>query len=256
MWRRWAMTGIGLVLMGGSLYGFHWYAERTAVSASTVEVWQPVRTLKSGEVVQESMLRKVLVPESAVQGGTVRQAEEAVGKTVVVPIGPEEQLLQWKLSEQQVSAKEGERYISFSTDEVTNVGNLMRRGDRVDVWVEFEAPRWIAGERLGALKVVEGLAVASVRTAEGVELTEETAFASPFPGGSGDPMREGDKGKPAINTFIMTEETYEAYTLASLEGSIKLALPDLSSQQADEGSSGMVTAEFRWLQRQEGGMEQ
>jgi len=228
--RRWWVTLIGLVMMGASIYGYGRYAEYVRVEAEMTEAVMPAKLIVSGETVDHSMLRRVLIPVEAVDDDALRSEAEIVGKTTVVPIGPNEQIAAWKLADRKLTPREGERYVSFPTDDVTNVGNMLRRGDRVDVWVEFEEPKRLGERWAGAVKVIEGLEVASVRTKEGAEVSGQNGLT-----------RSGAGGPPGINTFIMDDALYEAYALASLIGTVKLALPDLSLPS--QGPAG-VTAEF------------
>ncbi|MES7204610.1 RcpC/CpaB family pilus assembly protein, partial [Cutibacterium acnes] len=161
-------------------------------------------------------------------------------------IGPNEQIASWKVAERKLTPREGERYVSFPADDLTNVGNMLRKGDRVDVWVEFDQPKRLGGTWKGAMKVIEGLEVASVRTAEGAEVMNgglgAVAVAGPMAGLQQDgAMRGSASGKPSMNTFIMNERLYEAYALAALTGTVKLALPDVSLQA---GADARVTADF------------
>ncbi len=237
------MTGLGVLLMATSVYGFGRYAERTERNARTVEAIMPIRLLASGETVDGSMLRRVRIAEAALAPDALRDEADIVGKSVVAPIGPNETFASWKLADRQLTAAEGERYVSFPTDDVTNIGNMLRRGDKVDVWVEFAAPVTLGGVPRGALKVIEGLSVASVRSAEGAEVEDAAAYDAPFQSAARqrERARASANGKPGMNTFIMKEPIYEAYALASLVGKVKLALPEPSSFVDGEAQ---VTSEF------------
>lgn len=230
--RRWLLTLLGVVMMAASIYGYGRYAAAVDAEAATVEALLPTRLIASGETVDASMLRRVPIPIGAVVPDALSDERDIVGMTAIAPIAPNEQFAAWKLAERQLTPREGERYVTFPTDDVTNVGNMLRRGDRVDVWVEFEQPTLVDGTLAGAVKAIEGLIVASVRTAEGAEIADtpsyayETAFASPAR--QQQRVRSAATGDPAMNTFIMEEALYEAYALARLAGRIKLALPDLS----------------------------
>jgi Flp pilus assembly protein CpaB len=228
--RRWLVTLLGIVMMGASIYGYGRYAEMVETKAATVEAIWPSRLIASGEMVEASMLRRVAIPVGAMAADVLREESAIVGRVAVVPIGPNEGFADWKLADVQVTPREGERYVTFPTDDVTNVGNMIRKGDRVDVWVEFDRPVLVGGVYAGTVKVIEGLAVANVRTAEGVEVTDvslyDTAFASTAR--QQQRVRNAAVGKPSMNTYIMNEGLYKAYTLAGLTGRIKLALPDLS----------------------------
>jgi len=237
------VTGLGVLLMAASAYGFARYAERAELNARTVEAILPTRLIASGETVDASMLRRVRIAEAALADDALRDEADIVGRWAVAPIGPNETFAAWKLADRQLTPREGERYVSFPTDDVTNVGNMLRRGDRVDVWVEFERPLPLGGVPTGALKVIEGLSVASVRSPEGAEVADAAAYDAPFQSAARqrDRVRSSANGKPGMNTFIMDETVYEAYALASLVGTIKLALPEPSLPDEREAR---VTNEF------------
>jgi len=204
----------------------------------------------------------VRVPRAAIPEDALRDPGSIVGRTALVPIGPNETIAAWKLADRQLTPRPGERYVSFPTDDVTNVGNMLRRGDRVDVWVEFAAPVVLRGRLRGAVKIAENVLVASVRSPDGAEVTDVRAYDSPFPspGRQLERVRSGASGKAGINTFIMNDEVYEAIAIASLAGKIKLALPEptAAAELAGSGLAGSgardaprVTDEFyalrEWL---------
>ncbi|WP_199624422.1 Flp pilus assembly protein CpaB [Paenibacillus alkalitolerans] len=246
--RKWIVTIVGIAMMAASVYGYSWYANRVEKQIDTTAALMPARLIASGEIIDASMLRKATVPVNALQPGAVTKAADVVGKTAVAPIGPEEQILPWKLADDQITPRDGERYISFKTDDVANVSNMIRRGDRVDVWVEFSEAKEIGGELVGSLKIIEGLRVAGVRTAEGAEVTDTASLDAAFQptGRQHQRVRGAANGKPDVNTFIMSEEVYEAYTLARIMGTIKLALPDLSLQDT---SPARVTPGYELLSK-------
>src|SRR5262249_14085254 len=62
------------------------------------------------------------------------------GKRAVAPIGESEELVSWKLTEDDLFPGAGESYYGFEVTEVQAVNNMVRRGDRVDVWVEYNEP--------------------------------------------------------------------------------------------------------------------
>jgi Flp pilus assembly protein CpaB len=244
MVRRWIVTIVGLLLMAGSVWGYNAYIGQVKHKVETVQALQPARLIASGETINSSMLRAVTIPKEALQTDAIQEAKRIIGQTTVVPIGPDEQIASWKLADRRMTPRKGERYVSFTTDEVRNVGNMLRKGDRVDVWVEFTNPTRLGTQTIGALKVIENLPVASIRTAEGVEIADGVAYDAAFLSTSKqrEQVRSHANGKPSINTFIMNDALYEAYVFANLNGQIKLSLPDLSLPLMSEAR---VTAAFK-----------
>ncbi len=245
MWRRGLVTGIGVVWMIGAVGGFHWYVRAVEQRVAYVTTWQPTRWIASGEVIDSAMVREVRIPERAIVKDGLRRIEQIVGKSTLIPMSADEQFVAWKLSSKRVVPTGDERFVSFPTNEVTNVATILRKGDTVDVYVEFGKAVVIEGQLRGAVKVIEALPVASVRTAEGIEVVTHTddawlAFShTPAVPPSSSPHAAT---KPAINTFLMTPQVYEAYTLAQLYGQIKLTL---SHRTTPPTHVARVTDDFR-----------
>ncbi|WP_438432544.1 RcpC/CpaB family pilus assembly protein [Gorillibacterium sp. sgz500922] len=248
--RGWIIGIVGAALMAVSVVGYLLFMRNYDRSQETLETLMPVRTLLSGERIEAAVLRKVTVPVAAHRPDAVRRPEELIGKYVVVPIGREEEIAAWKLSRDKLVPEEGERYYSFKTDAAANVNNMVRRGDRVDVWVELKQSAGEPGvERASALKVIEGLPVAGVKTAEGAEVTDKQGMDALLASDAAQlaDSRGKSAGKPELNTFIMNDEVYAAYAAAAAAGTIRLALPNLTRETE---AQALVTPEFSaWLER-------
>ncbi|MGG1600835.1 hypothetical protein [Paenibacillus naphthalenovorans] len=251
MQRTWIVALLGCLLMAGSVAGYWQFMKHTEFQVETMDTVKPVRMLHSGEVIEASMLRKAVIPVAAHHPEAVTDVHALIGQTVLVPIADHEELVLWKLSDRRLVPREGERYFSFKTDAAANVGNMVRKGDRVDVWVEFDNPKLIktasgATWSVGAVKVIEQLPVTGVKTPEGPEVTDATAVEAVVQSNRQQLQNARSKpnGKPELNTYLMNDDVYEAYVLGSIAGRIKLALPDLTKPGSD---SGTVTALFREL---------
>ncbi|WP_148450041.1 RcpC/CpaB family pilus assembly protein [Gorillibacterium timonense] len=234
--------------MALSVLGYLLFMNHLEHSKSTVETLMPVRTLLSGEVVDVSLLHSVTVSSAAHRADAVMDPNELIGKQVVVPIGRDEEFAAWKLSEVKLTPMTGERYYSFKTDAATNVNNMVRRGDRVDVWVEWKGQTSDQREeRITAVKIIESLPVAGVKTAEGVEVGDKFGVDSMLAGDAAQlaSSRGRAPGKPELNTYIMSDEVYAAFAAASVHGTIRLALPNLTEANSEPAR---VTSEFAdWL---------
>lgn len=248
--RRWFIGISGAVLMALSVLGYLLFMNHLEKSRSTVEALMPVRTLLSGETVEASLLRRVTIPAAAHRADAMGNEGELLGKKVVVPIGRDEEFAGWKLAEDKLVPGEGERYYSFKTDAVTNVNNMVRRGDRVDVWVEWKR---LSGdereERVSAVKIIEALPVAGVKTAEGAEVGDKFGIDAMLAGDAQQlaASRGRAPAKPEMNTYIMSDEVYAAYAAATAQGTIRLALPNLTEEA--EGPA-RVTPEYAvWLEQ-------
>ena len=230
----------GLLLMGLSIWMYVLFMQRYEASITLMETLKPARMLQPGDVIREELVRRVTIPVAAHDVEATVLVNELIGKTVLVPIGTSEEFLAWKVGDRVLTPRNGERYFSFKSDKIQNDGNIVRRGDRVDVWVEFDTPRWlrdIAGSRrqIAGLKLIEGLLVASVKTNDGVEVSDMdglnlvlTKVGNPTATSRNSltQARSSPNGIPDINTYVMREDIYHAYLLGNIGGKIKLALPD------------------------------
>ncbi|WP_159885212.1 CpaB family protein [Paenibacillus puerhi] len=251
--KPWMVGALGALLMTGSVAGYWYFMKHTEISLHTIETVKPVRLLHSGEAIDATMLRVVRIAQAAHDPRASTDPQRLIGRRVVIPISSEEELSDWKLADIRVTPLPAERYFSFKTDTVMNVNNMVRRGDRVDVWVEFDKPLMVDTGSLqptgiGAIKIIERLPVTSVKTAEGAEVvdtgTMEAIVLSDKT--SLQEARARPSGKPETNTYIMSDEVYEAFVLGKIAGNIKLALPDLTSREEREGE-GKVTELFTLL---------
>jgi hypothetical protein len=230
----------GVVLMIGSILGYLYFMRSTEVKVSTLQTLKPSRLLISGEIIDISMIRRVTSSVAAHSVDAVEDVNTLVGKVIAVPIGKDEEFASWKLSTIRLTPKDDERYFSFKTDNATNVNNMLRRGDKIDVWVEFDQPKMVSESTggtlsIGAVKIIEGLMVSDIKTAEGLSITDSTGVEAIIQSDQTqfNNARNKATGKPELNTYIMNDEVYEAYVLGNIGGHIKLALPDLSYRSVD-----------------------
>lgn len=238
--------------MAISVIGNLYFSKLTEVKFTSTLTVKPTRLLKTGEIIEPSMLRQVSIPEAAHVKEAVVDAKDLLGKEVLVPVGGDEEIASWKVGKPGYVPKEGERYYSFKTDVTANVNNMVRRGDSVDVWVEFENPKLIKTpnglETIGAVKIIEGLRVTSIKTVEGVEVGDGNVLESLVQSDSDQLANNRMKstGRPETNTYIMNDDTYSAYALGSIGGKIKLALPNLNQRDLPPAK---VTDSFLELQK-------
>lgn len=257
-WKKWIVYGIGVLFIGSAITLFWFWTQNYQVAATTMTTLMPTRLLQVGEEITQDMVRPVVIPKAAHHAEAVLNFEDIRGKTVVVPIGVNEEVLRWKLTDNYIYPKEGERYYSFKTDEIQNVSNMVRQGDRVDVWVEFEQPKRVVDDRgsaiwIGGVKIIENLLVANVKSQEGTEITDSTPVSNVVDsiklGGNNEQnirrVRSTPNAKPTMNTYIMDDDTYQAYVLGSLAGHIKLSLPNVF--QPAEKVVSKVTEMFNQL---------
>lgn len=242
MVKKIALFVLGLVLLAGSTYGYSLYMDKRRVDTPMVTTIMPSRLLNVGEIIDSSMLRHVSIPVDAHRNDAIVDADTLIGMTVIIPVGSSEEFVSWKLSKQHNVPVDGERYYAFPTDSLTNVSNMVRRGDRVDVWVEFPQSVLVEMEdklwHLSAVKIIENLHVAHVKSNEGFEITDGSDNTLGLYAGDASLLsshRNNSNGVPGQNIYIMTDEIYSAYVMGGQAGKIKLSLPDLNSYQMGKG---------------------
>jgi hypothetical protein len=260
IWRKALAYGIGLLFICLSLYLYIQFTNHYKDTVMTMRTLKPLHPLQVGEVITDDNVQSVVIPTAAHDASAVTDMEAIRGKKVKVPMSNGEEFMAWKLEETAITPVKGQQYYSFKTDALQNVANTVRRGDHVDVWVEFDTPRQFVDDQgkkhwVGSLKLLENLLVADVKGVEGEEIVDASeggrAFQSVRVGvlQAREPdlnlMRAKPNGKPEVNTYIMNETEYNAYVIGALSGKIKLSLANLL---AVEDKESRVTDLFNQLQ--------
>jgi hypothetical protein len=205
----------------------------------------------------------VLIPITAHDSNAVTDIEMIRGKKLKVPLSTGEEFTPWKLTDAIIAPNPDQRYYSFKTDALQNVSNMIRRGDRVDVWVELDTPRRLLDEKagkqwIGSVKLLENLLVADVKSAEGAEIVDAYENGGAFSSlGVGilhnqepdlNQIRGKPNAKPEVNTYIMNEAEYNVYVMGALSGTIKLALANIS---VENGGDSRISEQYYQLQSTE-----
>ncbi|MCD1257220.1 hypothetical protein B5M42_000025 [Paenibacillus athensensis] len=252
---------IGILFIVISVYLYVKVINSYKESVTTTLTLQATRLIQAGEIIQTGMFQPVTVPIAQHRDDAAISEQELLGKMALVPIGMGEEFAKWKIGVDIAAPAPGQFLSSFKTDSLTNVNNMVRRGDRVDVWIDFENPRQFvdaSGSRMqiGSVKIISGLKVVNVKTAEGAEVEENGGGAEVL-----DAIRSGAlqvnqdnigrvRSKPSgiafANTYIMDDEISNAYVLGSLGGRIRLTLPNLYSRLEGSGQT-VLTDTFQQL---------
>lgn len=245
----------GVALMAISIMGNLYFFKLTEANLTTTTTIKPTRLLKTGEIIEPYMLRQVTLPEASHAKDAITDTKALIGKEVQVPVGEDEEIVSWKVAKPGYVPKQGEHYYSYKTDVTENVNNMVRRGDWVDVWVEFDTPKLVRTPNgllsIGAVKIIEGLRVSSVKSVDGLEINDGTGLDNIVQSDSEQlsNARSKPSGKPETNTYIMDDDAYAAYALGSIGGKIKLALSNLNQR---EFPPTKVTDSFLELQKADG----
>ncbi|MFD2614717.1 SAF domain-containing protein [Paenibacillus gansuensis] len=240
---------LGLIIVGSSGYGFMKYMISYRVDVTTMTTIKPKQMIHANELITPDMLRRVTIPTVQHMDNTLTDMDQIVGKRAIVPIGASEEIALWKIDEEYLVPKEGEEYLAFEANIVTTANNMIRRGDRVSAWVEYESPKIvdrmgneikvdpnspqsanINGRKIYAEKLVDNLTVASIKTTDGALVTDVKDTNLPLMTDekrdqrNSDTYRSNPNGQPAYVTFIMNDEQYQKVVEGTKRGKLKLGL--------------------------------
>jgi hypothetical protein len=273
--RRWITVIIGLLIVVGSMLGFAQYMKSYELNVTMMQTVKPVKMIQAGELITKEMVRLVSIPTVQHMDNGITNANQIVGKRAIVPIGEAEEFLSWKIGKDTLYPKADEQYVGFKVDFVSAVNNMIRRGDKVDVWVEYTSPKIVdtfgqeivpdqlnpnatsTGKKIYSERLIKGLTVAYLKDQEGKEVTDTggKAYSIALPGGSASAhddnnseyYRQNASALPSYITFIMNEEQYALFAKGQKEGSIKFGLPSTAvtigsivpnSPGSENGSNG------------------
>ncbi|WP_169091037.1 hypothetical protein [Paenibacillus sp. PL91] len=258
--RKWISVIAGLLIVLGATIGFSQYMNGYELDVTMMKTIKPAVMIHAGELITANMLREVTIPTVQHMDNAIIDVTEIIGKRAVVPIGEMEEFLSWKIGPDSLYPKEGETYIGFKVDFVGAVNNMIRRGDKVDVYVEYNTPKLLdaAGQEIDPTmvpdssssllsqvadkiyneKLIPNLTVAYVKDQEGKEIIDNepaTTLGIPLTGSQRDEVnmeryRQGAAAQPAYITFIISDEQYAKLAEGQKKGVIKLGLPLTSDQ--------------------------
>lgn len=258
--RKWFSVILGLLLIFGCGFGFVQYMKSYQLDVTTMETVKPVRLIQAGELITSDMLKIVSIPTVQHMDNAITKQQQIEGKRALVPIGETEEFLSWKIGEDTLYPTADETYIGFKVDIVGAVNNMVRRGDKVEVWVEYTEPKLLdeSGNIIDpdllaltndvAIKTIAGmkkiynellipdLTVAYVKDQEGkeiIDLIPTNNLGIPLSSWQRDQenmerYRQNASAQPAYITFIISESDYAKFAEGQKEGVIKLGLPGSS----------------------------
>lgn len=257
MRRKWIPAFIGLVIVVGCVLGFKEYMNSVRTDVTMMDTWKPVKMIQAGQLITSEMIHKVQIPAIQHMENAVLDKNQIVGKRAIIPIGESEEFLSWKIGIDTLYPTGDENYIGFKIDFVGAVNNMVRRGDKVTAWVEYNEPKvfdssgneiteeqqsallvgnpMMSFEKIYTKKLLENLTVAYVKDQEGHEITDISTstgtLSLPLSGEdkddtNSDRYRQNATGQPAYITFIMSPEQYETFAAGAKDGIIRLGLPN------------------------------
>lgn len=261
--RKWFAYALGALMIFFSLYFYFQFTNHYQAAVTTMRTLKPLKPLQAGDIISSENVQSVLIPITAHDPNAILDLEGIRGQKLKVPLSTNEEFMPWKLANSLLLPSSGQRYYSFKTDALQNVSNMVRRGDRVNVWVEFDTPRRFVDANggkqwVGSVKLLENLLVAEVKSAEGAEIVDANGSGGAFSSiGAGithkqepdlSQMRSNPSFKPEVNTYIMNEAEYNVYVIGALSGKIKLSLANILVE--NEGVS-QISEQFYQLQNTE-----
>jgi hypothetical protein len=257
--RKWFAYGIGFLMIFFSIYFYFQFTNHYQTAITTIRTLKPLKPLQVGDVISNDNVQSVFIPITAHDPNAFIDMEAIRGKKLKVPLSTGEEFIPWKLTNTLLAPSPGQRYYSFRADALQNVSNMVRLGDRVDVWVEFDKPRRFVDRNgvkqwIGSVKLLENLLVADVKSAEGAEIIDGIGGGAFSALGVGiaqnqepdlNQIRAKPNAKPEVNTYIMSEAEYNVYVIGALSGKIKLSLANIFMEN---GGDSRISDIFNQLQ--------
>ena len=192
----------------------------------TVDVMVAANNLDVGTKVQESDVKIVTIPITAMPEGAPRRRSEVIGHGVILPIGKGEFLLSSKLAPENAGAglpsliTNGMRAVSVRVNEVVSVAGFVAPGSRVDVL--------LTGTPIGSTEQQTTTVLQDVRVLAAGHNLDRTAT--------------GEPQNTAVITLLVSPDDAQRLTLASREGQIQLSLRNpLDTKQDDVAASNART---------------
>jgi pilus assembly protein CpaB len=211
--RVFVVLALALTAGGVLAFGTYSYIQKTpaqAASIPTTPVVVAASDLDIGAELTRDDVKVIQWPSNAVPMGTMKDANEAVGRGVVLPMIQNEPILPTKLAAKDAGAglppviPPGLRAVSVRVNEVIGVAGYVVPGTRVDVVVTLSPTN------------------KQEETTSKVILTDVQVLAA------GTKIeRDTEKGKPIpvnVVTLLVNPDESERLTLAATEGKIQLAL--------------------------------
>lgn len=251
----------GCVLLFVSVFGFIQWMSSYETTVSTTPVLMARKYIPAHTKITEEMVVVQSVDARLKNVEAIHDPTKVIGKETLIPMGTNEQFVPWKLEERNLYPNPGQNYFTFKMGVVSSVGNMIRRGDIVRIWLEMEdsvATEWrglIGEEDLPAAMVVIGNAkVAYVKDAQGNEVVDQgNSFSGPFAGVqslSDSTDQESDRmtasADTVLVTYILSDAEYERLVRADRFGELKMSLPwhMITSLDQKNGQKGASVYDF------------
>jgi pilus assembly protein CpaB len=212
--RIFAVLALAILAGGGLAYATYSFMQNqpaNAVAAPTQPVVVAAADLRLGSELKQDDLRVINFPEGQAPEGSFSQAEQVLGRGVIVPIVKNEPILNAKLASKEAGSglppviPEGMRAVSVRVDEVIGVAGYVLPGTRVDLLAT-------ASQTNQSSEPISKVVLSNVQV-----LTAGTRME----------QDQDNGGKPmavTVVTLLVKPDQAERVALASTEGKIQLAL--------------------------------
>jgi pilus assembly protein CpaB len=204
--------------------GYRVLQKRLNPPEATVQIVVAGDKLALGTRLTEELMRTADWPAANPLTGSFSDPKDLVGRGVIVPMGPNEPILESKLAPREAGAgltsaiPEGMRAQSVNVNAVIGVAGFVGPGSRVDVIITGNAPN----ERGMASKVF----------LENVQVLA-----------AGQNVAQDQEGKPQnvqVVTLLVTPEQSEKLALASSQGRIQLSLRNPMDSEVTNPAMALV----------------
>jgi Flp pilus assembly protein CpaB len=232
------VAGLGIAGLAAKL-GFDYIKKAEGKQTQMVQVWTPIQDIKRGSAIQETMIKPLAFPSTALPPGVLKDKEKIVGRvphtgapagvpildTMLLPPGTRPGVL----------VPPGMRAVAVKVDESSGVDNHLEPGCRVDVVGVFSVRKNNRKETI-ARTILQDVEVAAVGD----------LIAPPSP-----KANEKDDGKskapkreraPGAVTLLVKPEQVPTLHLAEQKGKIKLCMLGMQADGDEPVNSSGTSA--------------
>lgn len=239
---------IGIVIIVGMTVGFHFYIKEYEHNITTMKTYVPSRFIQAGEEITKSMIHQATIPTMQHRSNAYTHPNDIIGQRAVVPIGTNEEFMDWKLTKDNIYPTAGQEFFPFQINFVQSINDMVRRGDEVDIWVDYKKPVEEKGQKIYSKKILSNITVAYVKDTNGKEIkdsSQNTALQALEHLSKSEKdqytfqhFRDTPTAKPSYMTFIMTPEQYQTLVEAEQKGTITLGMKNPFIQLQNEFLKG------------------
>ncbi len=198
--------------------------------AKLKEVVVAARVIPKLTLLDETMVRKELVPEKFIQPGAIKDTSDVEGLVASVPIAKGQQILGTQIEAPSretglaIKVPTGKRAISVEVDAVIGVAGLIKPGDYIDLIGTFT----VRSQKKEAAEEIQ-ISATLLQKILVLAVKEDMGEVSPAKKGKRGGMLGGEemmRGKKAKETLTLAVMPYQAQmiTLAEKMGKIRLTL--------------------------------